>query len=414
MEAMLNPENRFLFHFAGKSIKRNAGRSFFIGLSVSLAVIIAVWILAFFDGVNRQIERSVVNTNIGYFQIQEKEYARTTDPSSPLHYDEEMKKVFASDNMAPSPELVLDANITAPEGSAALLVIGVVPELHADFLGVSSNLTSGDFLTTVGENEIVIGEALAREFKYKVGDDFVLNYQDQRGQLRSELVKIKGIFNFSSHSFEKRYAYINQSSWQKLYLNEDTGKTLFNRISVMVPDLEWKETIQKSLPSSDLVLKSWRDLNPEMSVVMEFNDGMVRMFFLIIGITVLMTILTPVQMLWQERFRELKMLNTLGVSNSRFWKIGFFEVLHMIFYSGMVSSIILFIIIGIQSKTGVVFDYGKEGINIERAGIQLTGIVYPVLAPGQILVTFLFIILVLVVSYLWSIHRTLGKLEADS
>jgi len=414
MEAMLNHENRFLFHFAGKSIKRNAGRSFFIGLSVSLAVIIAVWILAFFDGVNRQIERSVVNTNIGYFQIQEREFSRTTDPSNPLPFDQKLAETLESSEISPSPELVLDGNITAPEGSAALLILGIVPKLHEKFLGVSSNLIEGEFLTDGDENEIVIGEALAKEFKYRVGDDFVLNYQDQKGQLRSELVKIKGIFNFSSHSFEKRYAYVNQSTWQKLYLNEDTGRTLFNRVSLMVPGLEWKEEIQSRISPNDLVLKSWRDLNPEMSVVMDFNDGMIRMFFLIIGITVLMTILTPVQMLWQERFRELKMLNILGVSNSRFWKIGFFEVLHMIFYSGLVSSIILVVVIGIQSKTGVVFDYGKEGINIERAGIQLTGIVYPVLSLSQISVTFLFIIFVLMISYVWSIHRTLGKLEADT
>jgi len=29
-------------------------------------------------------------------------------------------------------------------------------------------------------------------------------------------------------------------------------------------------------------------------------------------------------------------------------------------------------------------------------------------------VTFLFIIFVLMISYVWSIHRTLGKLEADT
>lgn len=410
---MLNNENRFLFHFAGKSIKRNAGRSFFIGLSVTVAVIIAVWILAFFDGVNRQIERSVVNTNIGYFQYQEKEFSRTTDPSHPLPYDFDISSTLEGEETQPSPELVLDGNITAPEGSAALLVLGVVPELHQKFLEVGSNLIEGEFLSTDDENAIVIGEALAKEFKYRVGDDFVLNYQDQQGQLRSELVKVKGIFNFSSHSFEKRYAYVNQATWQKLYLGEDSGKILFNRVSLMAPGLEWKDVLESRLSNEELVLKSWRDLNPEMSVVMDFNDGMIRMFFLIIGITVLMTILTPVQMLWQERFKELRMLNTLGVSNSRFWKIGFFEVIHMIFYSGIISSLILVIVIGIQSKTGVVFDYGKEGINIERAGIQLTGVVYPVLSLSQISVTFVFIIFVLVVSYVWSIHRTLGKLESE-
>lgn len=65
---MLNDENRYLFKFAWKSIRRHAGRSFFIGFSVSLAVIIAVWVVSFFDGFNAQIEKAVVNTNIGFFR----------------------------------------------------------------------------------------------------------------------------------------------------------------------------------------------------------------------------------------------------------------------------------------------------------------------------------------------------------
>ena len=62
---MLNPENLYLFKFAWKSIRRNGARSFFIGFSVSLAVVIAVWVVSLFDGLNRQIEKAVVNTNTG-------------------------------------------------------------------------------------------------------------------------------------------------------------------------------------------------------------------------------------------------------------------------------------------------------------------------------------------------------------
>ena len=88
---MLNNENRYLFKFAWKSIQRHPGRSFFIGFSVSLAVVIAVWVVAFFDGLNFQIEKAVVNTNTGYFQIQEPLYAQTTDSSSPNEYSDDIK-----------------------------------------------------------------------------------------------------------------------------------------------------------------------------------------------------------------------------------------------------------------------------------------------------------------------------------
>jgi putative ABC transport system permease protein len=412
---MLNNENRYLFKFAWKSIQRHPGRSFFIGFSVSLAVVIAVWVVAFFDGLNFQIEKAVVNTNTGYFQIQEPLYAQTTDSSSPQEYSEDIKnKLHSLPLFSYSPELVLDGNISTPEGATGLLVLGIVPEIHQDFLPISKKIISGSFLDSLDETGVVIGQELATLFKFKTGDQIVLNYQDKIGELRSEILIIRGIYHFNSKGFEKRFVYINQNTWQKLFLNEITGKILFNRIVLMTDGLVHEPLIKSSLKGSNLELKSWKQLNPEMAVVLEFHDGMIKFFFLIIGVTITMTILTPVRMLWQERFKELKMMNIIGVSADKFWKIGLYEVFLMIAFSSVFSSTLLSLIIGYQSYAGVDFRYLNDGVSIERAGIKLPGIIYPKLTIDQVIVTFSFVIFVLGISYLWSIYRTLKKLEVES
>jgi ABC-type lipoprotein release transport system permease subunit len=408
---MLTNENSYLFKFAWRSIQKNAGRSFFIGLSVSLAVFIAVWVVAFFDGLNHQIEKAVVNTNMGYFQLQEEHFERSTDSSSPLPYDKFSSLLQTPYIKGASPELVLDGNISTPEGAAGLTVVGIEPELHAGFLPIHRKIKAGEFLNSPDEDAIVIGQELANVFKFKPQDQLILNYQDIKGELRSEILKIKGVYHFSSKVFEKRFVYLNQKTWQRLFLNEDKHQILFNRISIMTKNLGPSEDLQRLTKDSGLKFKTWKNLNPEMAVVLEFHDGMINFFFIIIGITIIMTILTPVQMLWQERLKEIRMLNILGVSGKKFWKIGLFEVLQMIFLSGMGSSLLLIFIIGIQSKTGIDFRFLNDGVSIERAGIKLPGVIYPQLTLHQLIVTFSFIILVLSVSYFWSIHRTLKKLE---
>ncbi len=410
----MNNENLYLFKFAWKSIRRNAGRSFFIGFSVSLAVTIAVWVMAFFEGMNAQIEKAVVNTNTGFFQIQEQHYARSTDSAFPAHYDERLKKKLSRpDISAVSPELVLDANISTPEGSAGLLAIGVVPELHQHLLPLASHMVSGKFIDQ-DEYGVVIGEELAKLFKFQVGDQLVLNYQDQQGELRSELLNIQGIYHYNSQGFEKRFIYINQSTWQKLFLNEDSEKILFNRITLLTPGLEYEDLLKEIISGTDFSLKSWKDMNPEMAVVLDFHDGMIKFFFLIIGITITMTILTPVNMLWQERLKELRMMNVIGVTKRNFWKIGFSEVFLMICLSGLFSFILLISVIGVQSQTGLDFKHLSDGIAIERAGIKLPGVIYPLLSGEQLLITFVFVVLVLGFSYIFSIQRTLKKLESDT
>ncbi len=411
---MLNNENRYLFKFAWKSIRRNAGRSFFIGFSVSLAVVIAVWVIAFFDGMNSQIEKAVVNTNTGFFQIQDPLYARSTDSSNPMEYTGELaSKLSIAPVTAASPELVLDGNISTPEGSAGLMVIGMEPSLHKSLIPISKKMISGDYLSAKDETAVMIGKELADLFKFKVGDQLVLNYQDQLGELRSEILNIKGIYHYNSRGFEKKFIYVNQKTWQQLFLKETTEKILFNRITVLTPGLIYGPVIQDKIKDTPLILKSWKQLNPEMAVVLEFHDGMIRFFFLIIAMTITMTILTPVRMLWQERFKELKMMSIIGVSVSKFWKIGIYEVILMIGLSALFSTVFLIAIIGSQSQTGINFKFLNDGVPIERAGIKLPGIIYPELNAEQLLITFLFVVFVLGISYIFSIYRTLRKLEAE-
>lgn len=407
---MLNDENSYLFKYAWKSIRRNSGRSFFIGFSVSLAVFIAVWVVAFFDGFNHQIEKAVVNTNTGYFQLQESNYAVATDASLPREFNQ-YSSLMTPPIKSFSPELVLDGNISTPEGAAGLTVIGIHPPLHKEFLPLHSRINAGEFLDADDEGMVFIGGELAKLFNFNLGDQIVLNYQDVRGDLRTELLKIKGIYNYSSDGFEKKFVYINQKTWQKLFLNEDKNQILFNRIPIMTDSLEDAPVISQRFKDSKLEIKTWKNLNPEMSVVLEFHDGMIQFFFIIIAITITMTILTPVQMMWQERLKEIRMLNVIGVTSDKFWKIGIFEVIQMIISSGFFSSLLLVIIIGIQARTGIDFRFLNDGIAIERAGIKLPGIIYPRLTLQQIIITFIFIIIVLSISYIWSVYRTLKKLE---
>lgn len=400
--------NPFLFIYAGKNIWRHKGRSFFIAFSVSLAVTVSVWVMAFFDGMNHQIEQAVVNTNLGNYQIQESHYSFNTDSSHPIRWNEDLeKRLKEAGATAYSPELLLDGNISAPEGSASLSVIGIISNLHQDFLPIADSLTAGSFIENIDIDSVVIGQALANEFKYHVGDEFVLNYQDINGELRSEILKIKGIYQFNANVFQKRFIYISQRTWQNLYSGSEDGFK-FNRIPIRTIQ---KIDLKNVFP--EFKIKHWKDLNPEMAVVLDFHDGMVRLFFLIIAVTIMMTILTPVRMLWQERLKEFRMLHILGVNFNNFWSIGLSEVILMILLASILSTAFLSLILGIQSQTGLDFTFINQGYIIERAGIRLPRIVFPRLTSEQILITVTMVILILGSSYSWSISRTLKKLKEE-
>lgn len=406
----VNGENRYLAKLALKNIDRNRGRSFFIGLSVTLSVVMAIWILAFFDGLNHQIEKAVVVGNVGHWQLQEKTFADTTDPSSPVEWDPRtLDGVDPKLVLAHSPELVLDGYLSGTDGSAGLQIVGVDFALHDQSFQLSKHMLEGSW-PAPGTRGIVIGKETADKFQYAVGDSLVLNFQDTKGELRSELLPVLGIYHHNGRSFERRYAYVTGDVVEEFLFGAADPRFLIHRTVFMAPDLPSSQALMTELSrKTGLVLNSWKQVNPEMGVVLDFHEGIIRFFFIIIAITVTVTILTPVSMLWQERLGEIRMMSIIGVPAKKIWRLGMVEALIMTVLAATAAAVIISTIISIQSKTGIDFRDISNGQTMERAGIQLPRTIYPLLLPKQIVVTYAFVVLIISLSYALAVRSVLRK-----
>lgn len=408
----VNGENRYLAKLAVKNINRNRGRSFFIGLSVAMSVVMAVWILAFFDGLNHQIENAVVKGNVGHWQLQEKNYALTTDPTTPVPWDVQSldgfdKKIIQGQ----SPELVLDGYISGTEENAALQVVGIDFKLHQEMFKLGDYITSGHWPTQT-ERGIVIGQEVAEQFQYAVGDSIVINFQDTKGELRSELLPVLGIYNHNGRSFERKYAYVSGDVVEEFLFGAPDPQFLIHRVVLITNELAQSETtVAEAAKKTNLSYSSWKQINPEMGVVLDFHEGLIRFFFVIIAITVTVTILTPVSMLWHERLSEIRMMSIIGVPKKKIWRLGMFEAVLMTFLAATTAAFFILVIVGIHTKTGIDFRDISNGQIMERAGIQLPRTVFPRLLPKQLLVTYGFVILIITTSYAFAIRGVLKKAE---
>lgn len=393
-------------------MQRNSGRVIFISSCVTFAAIASIWIFAFLKGFAYEVEKAVVNTNTGHFQLREIHYAQTTDSSFPLPFTTDLENKLKSSTLAYSPELIFDGNILAPEGAAALEVLGVSPSRHKHLMPLPKKMIAGTYLNGDEKDEVVIGNELAKLFQYKVGDQLILNYQDYYGELSSEILTIKGIFDYNSRGFQKKHIYVTQRTWQHLYFRKDSDQILFNRIPILASSVDIRRPIlAQKFKDTGLVLKSWKDLNPELGVINDFQMAMIKFFFVMIGIAVTMTILNPVQMAWQERLQELKLLNTLGISIKDIWRFGFFEFVLMVIVAGAASSFFLFIVLGIQSKTGLDFSEINKGAYIERGGIIMPRLIFPTFELSQLVGIFVAISIVYAISYAVAIRSTLKRLK---
>lgn len=384
--------NKFLYliTLAVKQILRHKVRSLFILSSIILSLTVSLTIISLFEGMFTQIQKAVTDTNTGTYQLQEKNYAEFGDPTSPIQLTEEHLALGGS------PELVIEGNIVQPEGSASLIALGVDPVKNLSVIDLGKNLIEGEFLTN--PEGVVIGKDLAHKFKLNLGDDLLLNYQDEEGSLRSELLPITGIYQFNSSSFQKTYIYVTTQKLQDLFFTQERSGLYFHRIVL---------THKAQFPR--LVLKSWKDINPEMNVVINFNKGLLNFFIIIIAITVALSIFNPIRMLLEERVFEFKMMNTIGVSKIHMIILGMIESIIMMIIS-LSSSFVLFglILIYLQNK-GLNLSGMNNGKVIERAGIELPSIIFPIWNEKQFLQAIVFVLLTIGLTYLYSLNQVIKK-----
>ena len=403
----------YLFSFALKNITRQKLRSFFIGLSVAISVTMAIWIMSIFDGMNKQIIGSIVECNIGHFQIQEKNWGSAGDPTKPLPLQSDLRqKLLRLPGVeGVSEELILEGFVNSTHGAQAVKLLGVVPDQMDQVVQIHQNIVEGTPLLPDSPGAL-IGAALKDKFHLRVGDQLVFNYQDVAGNLRNELIPIIGIYNTNASSFQKSTIYMNRLMVGKL-LSESTDKPLegIHRFVIVAPKIKDKSFFISILPDTTLI-KAWSEINPEMGGVVQFHDGLVNFFLLIVGICICLTILTPISMLWQERVKEFEMMHTIGIDHFRLKLIGFSEALIMFLYSLTLALILIILIIGTQTKTGLNFGslYSEVG-SVERAGIILPRVVYPILTIGQFVVTIGFVFITVFISYGLAIRSALKQIR---
>ncbi|MBF0312290.1 MAG: ABC transporter permease [Oligoflexia bacterium] len=419
----------YLSKLALKNILRNPLRSCFLSFSIALAVVLAVWIVSIFAGINKQIASAVRDCNIGHIQLLNPDFDQTRESDKITPLDPSALKALATLPFvrAISPEMLLEGQVSAPAGTRPIEIIGIDPPLHSGYLHLEKHLheQGGNYLGTIDEG-VLIGESLAKYYSLTIGDTLVFHYQNSVGELTSTLLTIQGIFKLNGPAFEMKTVYANYPYVQQLFFTHTPPLTGFNRI-VLSFDAAIEDHDLTAIPKFDQALselqaqfnlsfvrKSWHQINPEMAVVIKFHEGIIYFFLVVVAITIFITILTPVSMLWHERTHELRMLNIIGISKNRIYLLSLLEGIELTALSLLLATILLLFILGIQSYTGIDVEFLTAGKSITRAGISLSEKIYPLVSTANAVAMASLVTLVVLLSYARAVASATKSLWKES
>lgn len=304
-----------IFSIAWRNIWRNRRRSLLTISGIGFSAFLFVFVMPLQFGAYDKITDATLRTFLGYAQIQRPGYQQqpqihnTIDGAVGLAYQIRRSGQFEAVAVRASGF----ALISSKERSYGAQVAGVQVEHEPGVSILPRQLSEGHFLSADDANEIVVGAALARNLKLKLGDEVTLLGTGKDGSIAATILPVVGIFKSGVDEFDRYMTQIPLTTFQQVFSMGDGA----HNITVIGKNIQQLEQIPVELGrfisyTRDLVVVDWGALAPGIKQGLELDkvSGLIFMFILVV--VVVFSIFNTFLMSVLERTREFGLMLALG------------------------------------------------------------------------------------------------------
>ncbi|MGF1737059.1 ABC transporter permease [Photobacterium satsumensis] len=302
-----------LVKLAWRNIWRQKRRTILTAAALALTLALSLFMRSLQEGTYANNIENAARFYTGLIQLQHPEFAESHSIDDLLPMDEAfLKPAMSNPNITRIlPRIESFALAASEDKSKGVMILGVDTVAEDSYSAISNRLAQGEFLAP-DDQQVLIGEGVARYFGVGVGDELILYGQGYRGQTAAGLYRIKGILDFPVAQLDNQLVYMPISLAQTLY---STG----NQVTAWVMDVKPLAQLPAVLSQlnehykGEVNVRDWQDLAPEMAqqILMDKAGGIFIMYLLygVVGFGLFATLL----MMTLERQREFGVMLATGM-----------------------------------------------------------------------------------------------------
>lgn len=396
-----------LLTIAWKNIWRNKVRSLVVIIAIMLGLWAGAFILSYVFGMINQRLHDAISSEISHLQIHHPQFKKDFDPKYYIPNSISIVDKIGSDPgiIGVSGRVLVYGMVASPTTSAGGKFIGVDPENEDIVTGLSKHIIDGEYLSNTEKNKILIGKKLADKLKVNVRSKIVLTFQDKDGSIVAGAFRIKGLFSSYNSTLEENNLYVVNRDLSKL-LNTDNNA---HEIAVLLHDDNDLKNYQTKLSTAypGATVESWRQLSPELGLMIDSLDQYMIIFFVIILLALSFGIVNTMLMSVLERVREIGMLMAIGMNKHKLFGMIFFETIFMVLIAAPVGLLLAYLTIQYLNVHGLdlsgIYDEGY-------ATYGFRSLIYPELGTVYY---FRIMFLVVITAILASIYPAVTALRLD-
>ena len=165
-----------LLKLAWLNIWRNKHRTIITTTSIFFAVLLAILVRSLTDGIYENMIRNVVSYSSGYVQIHQKGYWDEQSIDNTFEEDEQLyQELLKNTNVTHlMPRLQTFALASYADKTKGVLILGIDPAKEKAVNKLHEKITAGEYIETIDDNAVVLGDGLASQLRLKVNDTLVL------------------------------------------------------------------------------------------------------------------------------------------------------------------------------------------------------------------------------------------------
>ncbi|HEX7434445.1 MAG TPA: FtsX-like permease family protein [Anaerolineaceae bacterium] len=305
---------RLSLRLAWRNIWRHRRRT----LIVVLAIGFILALMMFYDGLIAGFDQAIYGNAIkvlgGNIQIHAVGYSdkASQNPLLPLTNDQKIVSAAKAQPqvVAASRRIVTGGMTTNHVGAFGVSIVGIEPEIEQPVNLIAQHVTSGRFLMSSDQDQILIGKGLAEEMGITTGDRITLAGQGTHSQMRQRTMTVVGIYDLGMADLEKQSVYISLAEAQNLY--GLSGQT--TEVALTLKQIGQEPAVMNALTPllPDTEIQSWAALFPELQAAIDTKGAVMNVFSIIILIIAGIGILNLLLMAVYERTREIGVLGAFG------------------------------------------------------------------------------------------------------
>jgi len=310
-----------MFKIALRNIFRNKRRSVLTGLSIAVAVMIAIYLWSLVSGIVDNLFDNMIRMTSGHVRILNSDYVKR---EKMLPLEANIQNYKAVEKVAEE-----NPNVTLAVGRIKFGVLleykgnnkpvigtGIIPENESRVSRLDEKIVEGRMIR-MGQEEMNIGANLARDMGLELGDTLTVVTQTAYGSITAMNLKIVGIFNYGVVSIDKSTFFMPLDKAQQLLDLQDAVTEIF----IIIKDMNKAQEVAKDIRTSvervypgQYTTKPWQDVG-FFFAYMRLAKGTYAVIYFLVLFLASFTILNTMFMSVLERVKEIGTMKSLGMKN---------------------------------------------------------------------------------------------------